>query len=68
MFGCVICLFGLWKNNAASFCVFVQNSVESGVQVLGRSHQKGLSPKPPTQEEYMYVAYHFGGLQKILKS
>jgi len=42
--------------------------VESGVQVLGRSHQKGLSPKPPTQEEYMYVAYHFGGLQKILKS
>jgi len=44
VFGYVICLFGFWKNNAASFCVFVEkNSVESGVQLLARS------PKPQTQ-------------------
>jgi len=42
--------------------------MESGVQVLGRSQQKGLSPKPPTQQEYMCVAYHFGGPQNIIKS
>ncbi|CAJ1968707.1 unnamed protein product, partial [Sphenostylis stenocarpa] len=31
------------------------NSAGSGVQLLGRSQQKGLSPKPPTEELKSYV-------------